>query len=99
MNFLIFISNVLDLQYKLEYLKFSLTTIYGDLIDRILFKNVKDVLYELYDDYVNDWKSVNDSATPNNALSNTGGSQSSSGINVQLSVKSILLVLYPRPIM
>ena len=89
MNFLNFISNVLDPQYKLEYLNFSLTTIYGDLIGGSLFTNVKDALYELYNDYVNDCKSQNEteSTAPNIALSNIGGSQTSSG-DVHASVKS-----------
>ena len=72
MNWLIFLSNVMDPQYKLDYLQFSLTLIYGDLIGGSLFTNVKAALYELYDDYVNDDKSVNDSSSGNNALTVTG---------------------------
>ena len=62
------------------------TTIYGDLIGGNLFTNVKAALYELYDDYVNNDKSVNESGSRNNSLIVTGGgSQSTSVPNVQSS--------------
>ena len=50
MNFLIFTSNVLDPQYKCDYLKFSINTIYGDLIGGSLLDNVKSAMFELYND-------------------------------------------------
>ena len=66
-----------------------MTTIYGDLIGGNLFTNVKAALYELYDDYVNDDKSVNESGSGNNVLTVTGGgSQSSSVLDVQSSGQS-----------
>ena len=66
-----------------------MTTIYGDLIGGNLFTNVKAALYELYDDYVNDDKSVNESSSGNNALTMTGGgSQSTSVPDVQSSGQS-----------
>ena len=86
MNWLIFLSNVMDPQYKLDYLRFSLIAIYGDLIGGNLFTNVKAALYELYDDYVNDDKSVN---ALNNALTVTSGeSQCTSIPDVQSSGQS-----------
>ena len=79
----------MDPQYKLDYLQFSLTLIYGDLIGGNFFTNVKPALYELYDDYVNDDKSVNESASGNNALTVTGGgSQTTSVPDVQSSGQS-----------
>ena len=51
MNLLIFITNVLDPRYKLEYMEFSLNEIYGDSVGRSLFNNVKSGLQELFDDY------------------------------------------------
>ena len=61
-----------------------MTLIYGDLIGGSLFINVKTALYELYDDYMNDDKSVNESSSGNNALTVTGGgSQSTSVSDVQ----------------
>ena len=51
MNYLIFISNILDPTDKLEYLEFSLKSMYGDYEGVILFENVKAALYELFYDY------------------------------------------------
>ena len=51
MNLLIFIANVLDPQYKLEYLQFSLNHMYGDSMGGSLYINVKAALSELFDDY------------------------------------------------
>ena len=51
MNLLIFIANVLDPQYKLEYLQFSLNLIYGDSVGGSLYTNVNAALSELFDDY------------------------------------------------
>ena len=87
MNFLIFISNVLDPQYKFDYLQFSLNTIYGDLIGGNLLDNVKSAMFELYNDYVLEGPSVNETAAPTNAFNVTGGSQSTTSI-VQPSMKS-----------
>ena len=79
----------MDPQYKLDYLQFSLTLIYSDLIGGNLFINVKAALYELYDDYVNDDKSINESGSGNNALTVTGGgSQSTSVPDMQSSGQS-----------
>ena len=70
-----------------------MTLIYGDLIGGSLFTNVKAALYELYDDYVNDDKSVNESGSGNNALTVTGGgSQSTSVPDVQSSGQSFLVL-------
>ena len=44
MNLLIFITNVLDLRYKLEYMEFSLNEIYEDSVGGSLFSNVKSGL-------------------------------------------------------
>ena len=74
MNFLIFISNVLDPQYKCDYLKFSINTIYGDLIGESLLDNVKSAMFELYNDYVLEGPSVNETAAPTNTFNVTGGS-------------------------
>ena len=66
-----------------------MTTIYGDLIGGNLFTNVKAALYELYDDYVNDDKSINDYGSGNNALTVIGGgSQSTYVFDVQSSGQS-----------
>ena len=51
MNLLIFIANVLDPRYKLEYMEFFLNEIYGDSIGGSLFNNIKSGLQELFDDY------------------------------------------------
>ena len=87
MNFLIFISNVLDPQYKFDYLQFSLNTIYSDMIGGNLLNNVKYAIFELYNDYVNEGPSVNETVAPTNAFNMTGESQSTTSI-VQLSIKS-----------
>ena len=59
------------------------------MIGENLFTNIKAALYELYDDHVNDDKSVNDSGSGNNALTVTGGgSQSTSVPDVQSSGQS-----------
>ena len=77
----------------MDYLQFSLTLIYGDLIGGSLFTNVKAALYELYDDYLNDDKSVNEYGSGNNALTVTsGGSQSTSVPDVQSSGQSFLVL-------
>ena len=83
MNFLIFISNVLDPQYKFDYLSFSLNTIYVDLIGGKLLDNVKFPLFKLYNDYVN-----KEPSAPTNAVNVTDGSQSTTSV-VQPSNKSI----------
>ena len=56
MNLLIFIANVLDPQYKLEYLQFSLNHMYGDSMGGSLYTNVKAALSELFDDYSASYK-------------------------------------------
>ena len=68
MNYLIFISYILDPRDKLEYLQFSLKTIYGDTIGCNLFINVKDALYELFEDY----KTAHEASCPSNVI--PGGS-------------------------
>ena len=51
MNYMIFILHILDPRDKLEYLEFSLKSMYGDYEGVILFENVKAALYELFYDY------------------------------------------------
>ena len=51
MNLLIFIANVLDPQYKMEFLEYSLNQIYGNSVGGSLYSNVKAVLSKLFDDY------------------------------------------------
>ena len=53
MNYLIFISHILNPRDKLEYFKFSLKSMYGECKGVILFENVnvKATLYEHFDDY------------------------------------------------
>ena len=68
MNFLIFISNVLIPQYKCNYLKFSINIIYGDMIGGSLLDNIKSAMFELYNDYVLEGPSVNETAATTNAF-------------------------------
>ena len=49
--------------------------------------NVKSALFELYNDYVNEGQSINETAAPTNAFNVTGGSQSTTS-TVQPSIKS-----------
>ena len=87
MNFFIFIFNVLDPQDKYDYLKFSINTIYGNLIGGSLLDNVKSGMFELYNDYVLEGPSVNENAAPTNAFNVTGRSQETT-YSVQSSMKS-----------
>ena len=86
MNYLIFISYILDPRDKLEYLQFSLKTIYGDTIGCNLFINVKDALYELFKDY----KSAYEASYPFNVI--TYESQTMTSTDVQSSSKSISML-------
>ena len=52
MNHLIFIANILNPKDKIEYIKFSLNTIYGEILGGSIFNSVKCSLYELFEDYV-----------------------------------------------
>ena len=75
MNLLIFIANVLDPQYKLEYLQFLLNHIYGDSVGGSLYTNVKAALSKLFDDYSTSCKPPSQSSSisglSNDASENT----------------------------
>ena len=51
MNLLIFIAHMLDPQYKLKFLEYSLKYIYGDSLGESIYSNIKAALSELFDDY------------------------------------------------
>ena len=59
MNFLIFFANVLDPTCKLEYMKFSLSQMYGEVFGLNLLASVKCALNELYADYAAVYESRN----------------------------------------
>ena len=52
MNSLIFIANILDPRYKLEFIQLSVQQMYGELSGSNLFDNIKTYLNLLFDDYV-----------------------------------------------
>ena len=66
---------------------FLLTPFYVDMIGGKFLDNVKSVLFELYNDYVNEGPSVNETVAPTNTINMTGGIQSTTSV-VQLSNKS-----------
>ena len=49
---MIFFANILDPTCKLEYMDFSLSQMYSEVLGANLFASVKSDLYELYADYV-----------------------------------------------
>ncbi|XP_057990566.1 zinc finger BED domain-containing protein RICESLEEPER 2-like [Hevea brasiliensis] len=51
MNKIIYISVVVDPRYKMEFMKFSLSTVYGKEKGMELAKKIKLVVYELFDEY------------------------------------------------
>ena len=68
-------------------MKFSINTIYGDLIGGSLLDNVKSVMFELYNDYMLEGPSINETAAPTNAFNVTSRSQSTT-YTMQPSMKS-----------
>ena len=52
MNSLIFIANILDPRYKLEFIQFSVKALYGELAGSKLFDNIKADMNLLFDDYI-----------------------------------------------
>ena len=64
MNYLIFISYIMDLRDKLEYFQISLKTIYGEPVGCSLFIHIKDAIYELFEDY----KTAYEASCPSNVI-------------------------------
>ena len=89
MNHLIFIANILDPRDKFEYIKFSLNTIYGEILGGCIFNSVNYSLYELFEDYVGLYKPLTDfvsqifSAEPL-SQSESGASDSVYGKNISV---------------
>ena len=51
MSLLIFITDILYLRDKLEYIEYSLFEIYSASVGGSLYYSIKNALYELFDEY------------------------------------------------
>ena len=74
MNKLIYIAVVMDPRYKMEFMGFALSAVYGNEKGLDLTHKIKSVVYELFDEYkrmfANENANINDGHVHSNAIEN-----------------------------